>query len=503
MKLEFDLAALAGKSEAEQKEILARVEALRAGLRLNPIWGYHPHDRQRMFHEAKARVRAFVAGNRSGKSHAGVMDDLIQCVDRDILPPWLVPYKKFDPPVYVRIITPDLTTTGEGVILDKLRAMVPPSQLLNGKWKDSYDGRRLRLSFANGSHIDFLSTGQDLDKHGGAGVHRVHFDEEPYGRKGERMWVQANIRTVDYGGDILMTMTPLEGLTWTYDVLTDDGKPIQNDQVFVVAASMYDNPYLNDEAREAVIASIRSPEERKAVIEGRWVSLEGLIYPEFSTGTHVIPMLDEIPKEDVHVFVGIDPGYRYQAAAVFAYIDRHDCITVFDEVIVEKGIVRDMTDAIKAKCSYWEVEPRWYVIDPANPTSHQTGKTDQAAYAEHGIYAIRGHNARGAGFSTIRDRLRDDPPRLLITANCENLIYQFKHYRWKKESHGEAEGKEEPVKRDDHALDALRYLVMSNPFAPKMPVEEEVLSPADQAFRDSLERINRARERHPLGGVYY
>ena len=45
--------------------------------------------------------------------------------------------------------------------------------------------------------------------------------------------------------------------------------------------------------------------------------------------------------------------------------------------------------------------------------------------------------------------------RLYIFKNCVNLIREFKSYWW-----GDGDN---PIKKDDHALDELRYYLMTKP----------------------------------------
>ena len=47
---------------------------------------------------------------------------------------------------------------------------------------------------------------------------------------------------------------------------------------------------------------------------------------------------------------------------------------------------------------------------------------------------------------------------LVIHPRCKNLIFEFEHYRYPEPEAGSAMP-ESPKKVDDHALDALRYLV--------------------------------------------
>ena len=47
-------------------------------------------------------------------------------------------------------------------------------------------------------------------------------------------------------------------------------------------------------------------------------------------------------------------------------------------------------------------------------------------------------------------------PGLFIFRTCPMMIREIKKYRWKEDPEAE-----EPVKRDDHAMDELRYYLMS------------------------------------------
>ena len=57
-----------------------------------------------------------------------------------------------------------------------------------------------------------------------------------------------------------------------------------------------------------------------------------------------------------------------------------------------------------------------------------------------------------------------DPPEIFIFRTCVDLIRELKGYWW-----GEGD---RPRKIDDHALDELRYFVMSRP-APSLPPAPE------------------------------
>src|SRR5689334_14829692 len=99
---EIDVEALNALPAEERAVEMRRIAVLKKELEGNPLWSYIPHDAdgtggQVRYHEASAQdvyIAAIVAGNRFGKTHAGVVDNLIQILPPELLPPWLLPFKR-------------------------------------------------------------------------------------------------------------------------------------------------------------------------------------------------------------------------------------------------------------------------------------------------------------------------------------------------------------------------------------------------------------------------
>jgi phage terminase large subunit-like protein len=452
------------EKQAVARQLLRELEAHRRG---NPLLFFMPHPKQVELMGCHAPIRAFLGGNRSGKTTAGVVDDLIQAVDRDCLPEHLKGFKKWEPPFFCRIMAPDFTGTMEGVIFEKIRQLAPKSQLRGGSWDAAYDKQRRMLWFENGSWFQFMSYEQDRDKLGGAALHRVHYDEEPP----EQHRVECQFRLIDYSGDELFTMTPLMGMSWMFERLYEPFKKGLLPEALIVEVDMDDNPHLDEATKQRALLGL-SPEERAARKSGNFVHFAGLIYPEFSVDSHVVPMVREIPVENM-VIVGIDPGFRHMAAAVFCMVSPEGEWTVFDEVALKGRTIREVCEEVLARNVRWGRTPRWYVIDPASRNrSSQTGRSDQMEYADYGVVTIAGQNSVVTGLQRVKGLLAEG--RLLIGSNCEVTIDQFRKYRWESAKRAEGDGREQPVKKDDHLLDALRYAVMSRPRPSERSVEEIV-----------------------------
>ena len=457
----------------------------------NPLEAYVPHVKQVVFHESGEDLKVFLGGNRSGKTTAGIVDNLIQALSVEDVPKHLRGFKRWGPPFYCRVITPDLGQTLDQVVLQKIREWCPPGALQGGSLDKAFDQRLRVLRFANGSWFQFMSNDQDLDKFGGAALHRVHYDEEP--RQDIRR--ESLARLIDYGGDELFTMTPLRGMSWMYD---DVWVPFQNGSLrgaTVVTVDMDDNPHLDKRTQARVLAEY-SDEERQARKSGIFVHFAGLVYPEFALEAHVRPSLTSLP-EGVEVFGGIDPGLRHMAAVVFCYLDAEDNLVVFDEIALQGHTISEVCKEIDLRLERWDCRPRWWVIDPASRNkNNQTGRSDQMEFADHGVFTSPGQNAVRPGINKVKERLKAG--RLQITSDCPELISEFKKYRWASPKRSENDAREAPVKRDDHLLDALRYVVMSRPLTPvEVPVES--LSVQEQMFRDSLKGLGRSNHDSGFG----
>ncbi len=76
-------------------------------------------------------------------------------------------------------------------------------------------------------------------------------------------------------------------------------------------------------------------------------------------------------------------------------------------------------------------------------------------------------------------------PDLYIFSSCPNLIREIKSYFW---GSGDA-----PVKRDDHAMDELRYYLMSRPKNAPPEAEESAVKRDKERRARKLMRSKRSR----------
>lgn len=504
--LELDKSKLAELSPEQLEEALQLLEQIEEIGETSPISLYFPHEKQKYFHSFDKRFKCFFGGNQSGKTTAGLADDLIQALPREFLPKHLHKFKFYEPPFYARIFTTDLITL-QLTLLEKLRKMVPQEALLGGAWEKAYDKQLRILRFAPeiGSMFQFMTYEQEAKRMGGATLHRVHYDEEPP----KRVRAENTMRIMKLGGDEVLTMTPLEGFTWTYDEvyeptmangnkLTDD--VYESDTIGMVMVDIEDNPAISDDSRNYTLNQYAG-DELKARKTGRFIPLEGMIYNNFDANIHIIDSHAQLP-DNVNVVMGIDPGIGEAMGVIWVYLDHKDRMVVFDELFVPDQTIGQVSEQIKTMNEYWNVQPIYTVIDPASKNRNaQTGRSDQMTFADHGIVTIPGQNDVRAGLSMVKLRLAEG--ELFIWDSCVNIIREFRKYRWKPQRTEMSDSRPKPVKRDDHLLDALRYVVMSRPYLPKSPDGKETMSRLQKAMVLDQERSARPKKsKNEFGGMF-
>lgn len=444
----------------EERGLLRReLEAYDRLVTENPLYRYEPHSKQILFHEARTKVKLFLAGNRAGKTTSGVVDALIQAVDEAALPPRLRGYKKWTPPFFCRVLTPDFVTTMEGVIFHKLREWIPRHQLVGDSWETAYSKGQRVLRFKNGSRFDFCSFEQDLDKLGGVALHRSWFDEEP--PKGVRRECQA--RLIDYGGEEVFTMTPLHGISHLYD---DVYERRYEDGITVIEAATDDNPHLDHVFLEEFFADL-TEEERQARRQGKFVHFGGLVLQAFDDDKHLVDEL--VPKDGKtkeldgqQILVGIDPGIA-RGGIVWSAFDRDNHMLVFDELYPKNLTIPDIAKAIREKNSYWGIKPDLYVIDPSARNRSLTNAVSvKTEFMLEGIPTVEGQNDRFTGVLQLRRRLAASS--LTVTRNCVNWLWERGRWRVSEDeesSQDRRSGDSFKTVGPDHLMDPTRYLCLA------------------------------------------
>lgn len=189
----------------------------------------------------------------------------------------------------------------------------------------------------------------------------------------------------------------------------------------------------------------------------------GAVVPEFDAAEHIFQDDLALRGAPGTWLVGMDPGLRV-SVIVWGLLDEQGTLHIVDERVGEDVIARENIQAMQAGLAREEVEawpkPKWVAVDPAAlQRSDQTGTCVYKLLGEAGFKVKAPRFSVRHGLEQLRARLRPasgDKPRLFIHARCQRLIESLARYRYET-------GSDQPRKGDgfDHAVDALRYLVMA------------------------------------------
>jgi phage terminase large subunit-like protein len=347
--------------------------------------------------------------------------------------------------------------------------------LINGSWTDSYNKSERLLTLKNGSTVQFMSYEQETEKFAGTSLHFVHFDEEPP----MHIFNECGARLVDTNGRWWCSMTPVEGLTWTYEKLYKPGAELNDPLIGVIEADMLDNPHLSAEAAEAYLSGL-DDEERKAREHGSYVQLGGLVYKQFTEPLHTIDPI--IPPKEWLWYCSLDHGYNNPTAVLWHAVSPEGYTVTFGEHYKREWTLDQHAEAILKRNAEYGKVPDYYVGDPAiAQRSAHFGTSIQTEYAMRGIPIALGNNNVEIGVAKVQNYLRMNPetkkPNYQITKNCTAYIDEMKKLRWKTYSSKKmtfANNAQEQIhKKDDHACDSARYFFSFLPdLAPYQMVTE-------------------------------
>jgi len=393
---------------------------------------FRPHQAQWPFHlgRDKWKFRLLSAGTGSGKTVAGVAEDVWWCLNY----PGIVGY--IFEPVYKmidRIIIPTLN-----------RFFGTP--FYESPYIANFTRQRMLIRWYNGSML-WLGSLDEPEQAEGANVDFIHVDEARLVKpdsKWETAWrvIQRRLRGSGRGYPIgaWVTTTPNWPGTALHRFFEHAKYKSPNAKVF----RMHIDDNLENLGKDFIESMKRqhSGALYSRFIEGKFEGEETATF-DFDYTVHVDgfvkPMSDDISY-------GIDFGWTHESAVVAVLFDGDKRAFVTDEVYEKRLSTSELID----KC--FEMQKKWgegvFWCDGSAPESI-------AAMKRAGLKAKPGSRHKGArdeGIREIGGRFRDAGDgrhRLYVSPSCINLIDELQVFDDERKEH-------------DHAVDALRYCLLGN-----------------------------------------
>ena len=414
------------------------------------------HAKQVLFHKCPKRNKWVFGGNRSGKSQCGAVEAI-----------WIArgnhPYleNKKDTDGWVVSLSQQVQ---RDVAQSKILYYLNPDWIVDivmlaGR-KDSpkhgvIDYILIKNVFGGISKIGFKTCDQGREKFQGTSLDWVWFDEEPP----FDIYLECRMRVLDRQGKIFGTMTPLKGLTWVYDKIYLNQS--QDPEVWCEEMEWADNPFLSKKEIETLSITLGS-DELESRRYGKFTAHGGLVYGEFDQRVHVIEPF-EVPKE-WYDKISIDPGLHNPLSCHWYAVDYDGNVYVIAEHYEARQNLEYHSNKIKQICDnlHWKKGFNGMyeaLIDSAaNQKTLASTKSVSELFYEYGINVNTNVNKDLlSGISRVKSYLKNanNETKLYIFKNCVNMIREIKGYWWG--------NNDAPIKRDDHAMDELRYYIMSRP----------------------------------------
>lgn len=225
-----------------------------------------------------------------------------------------------------------------------------------------------------------------------------------------------------------------------------------------------DNPSLTPEYR-TMIKALYTGVWYKRMIMGLWVMAEGAIFDSYDPDRHVVDILPTIVE---WLSVGIDYGTTAPFAALLLGIGADGCLYLAGEYRHDsKAAGRQLTDRQYSEAlrtwladfrpAYRDgpgpkgVRPRYTFVDPSAASMRTQLHRDRWV-------SWPGDNSVSDGLRTMASLFAAG--KIKIHRSCRGLIGELPGYVW--DSKQAEKGHDEPVKRDDHSIDAARYATRSS-----------------------------------------
>lgn len=429
----------------------------------------------------KCFVNLFCAANGVGKSCAGanILTNIVFGVQNDFFKHPL--FEKWPYAKRGRIISDP--TTIKAKIIPELEKWFPVNEVKafpEANYENSREGKNYvaKIKTNTGWEIDIMTTEQDTKEFESADLGFVWIDEPMPEDK-----FMATLARGRMGMIVVWTYTPLFGAAWIKRFMDDhcDGQYAD-----YVEAEMEDNckvhgvrGILEHENIKRICDGLPE-DEMEARVFGKFGHLIGRVHKSFKRKIHVIKPFPIDPRRFT-TYVALDPHPRVPDHALYMSVDKNGTKYVTGEVITE-GLVKELymdmisfEEVMKYRIGGRIIDPSAFVDD-----QHKEEPSTGSQLFNLGLDFVKGSKDLMGGIKRTNDALDYQvvegrmirPPELYIFETCPIMIKQLEEYvwaEWKGASKDSKQPNGKPKDINDHQVENLHRLLMSEPVFIPMP----------------------------------
>lgn len=248
----------------------------------------------------------------------------------------------------------------------------------------------------------------------------------------------------DRKGEVLFIGTP-NGFNHLYDLYNMENDPVRGSDYKSFHFTTYDNPFMPVEEIDKAKQELTEDKFAQEYMAD-FRKMEGLVYKEFDRKMHLV---DTLPELTVETLGGVDFGYRNPTAIITVKKDYDGVYWVTDEWYYAEQTEDKVVDIVKNK-KFNKVYP-----DPENASA--ISSMEKAGINLRPV--TKGKGSIVSGIKRVREMFKAN--KLRIHKSCVHLVQELESYAYPEWS-PEKNADELPIGKDDHLLDALRYVIMTD-----------------------------------------
>lgn len=300
---------------------------------------------------------------------------------------------------------------------------------------------------------------ENIDTLRGLKFHFIVLDEVASMRNFWMNWQEVVRPTLtDYQGTGLFLSTP-KGFNHFYELYNKE-KEDKDYKSFHFTS--YDNPFLPKKELNKAQDELTEDRFHQEYL-GEFRKMEGLIYKDFDRKKHLFDDNTPLPQF-IENLAGVDFGWTNPASVINIRKDADNCYWIVGEWYKTKHTTAQIAEATKV------VKPHRVFPDPAEPDRIDL-------LQKEGLNVQEVSKDVKAGIDSVRKLLKEN--RIRVHHRCKNVIWEFETYHYKEQKNLDVNAPEEPEKKDDHAMDAIRYVLHNDNYYVEDHGEEFNLYGAD------------------------
>jgi PBSX family phage terminase large subunit len=330
------------------------------------------------------------------------------------------------------------------IMWQMLRDVIPPQAIIKKNETD------LTVWLKNGSTI-MLKGADNPDSLRGVKIDFCVFDECAFIDKWEDVWTVIRPTLVDSKADVWFISTP-NGFNHFKD-MAETSEPSWSYHHY----TSYDNPYLDKDELDAAKASMDADSFEQEFM-GEFRKMSGLIYRNFSRDSHLVDVPPDL--SDYSHFRSLDFGFGHNAAlGYFAVSPDQTAIYMYDGLYRNQLDTEQLADNIRIKDSGKHIVNAWADSNQPQIIEDLNRKGLVFNPVEKGPDSVVKGIATVAGLLKIR--ADTGKPTLMFAKHLSWVADEFEQYRWVQNKNESSAVREMPFKRDDDAMDMIRYFSTS------------------------------------------